>query len=100
LPGGVRAALQLFRARNATAQANSEWVKSNRVKMPVLALGGEGGTGSTLFDQLSMVADNVEGGVIKNCGHWIIIECPDVFLIALAPSLKVAKLLNNSNHER
>lgn len=90
-PGGVRAALQLFRARNATAQQNTEWVKSNRIKMPVLALGGEGGTGSTLFDQLSTVGDNVEGGVIRNCGHWIIIECPEVFTARAVPFLEGRK---------
>lgn len=90
-PGAVRAALQLFRARNATAQQNAEWVKTNRIKMPVLALGGAGGTGSTLFDQLSTVADNVEGGVIRNCGHWIIIECPEVFTARAVPFLEGRK---------
>jgi pimeloyl-ACP methyl ester carboxylesterase len=59
--------------------------------MPVLALGGEGGTGSTLFDQLSTVADNVQGGVIRNCGHWIIIECPEVFLARASPFLEGRK---------
>ena len=78
--GAVRSALQLFRAREIDAKMNAEWIKTNRLKMPVLALGGEGGTGSVLFQQMQQVADHPEGGVIKNCGHWLVIEQPDAVL--------------------
>ncbi len=86
--GAVRSALQLFRAREVDAKLNEEWVKANRLKMPVLALGGEGGTGAVLFQQLSTVADHVEGGVIKNCGHWLVTEQPDVVFDRLSVFLK------------
>jgi pimeloyl-ACP methyl ester carboxylesterase len=86
--GAVRSALQLFRARDLDAKLNEEWVKTNRLKMPVLALGGEGGTGSVLFQQLSTVADHVEGGLIKNCGHWLVAEQPEVVFDRLTAFLK------------
>ena len=89
--GAIRGGLQLFRARNVDAALNVEWAKTNRLKMPVLAMGGEGGTGSTLFDQMSTVADVVEGGVIKGCGHWIVIECPGAFLSRIGPFLEGSK---------
>jgi pimeloyl-ACP methyl ester carboxylesterase len=86
--GAIRGGLQLFRARNGDAALNVEWAKTNRLKMPVLAMGGEGGTGSTLFDQMSTIADVVEGGVIQGCGHWIVIECPGAFLSRIGPFLE------------
>ena len=78
--GAIRGALQLFRARNTAADLNSAWAKQNRLRMPVMAIGGEGGTGSTLFDQMSTVGDHVEGAVFRGCGHWIVVECSDAFL--------------------
>jgi pimeloyl-ACP methyl ester carboxylesterase len=56
--------------------------------MPVLALGGEGGTGTVLFQQMLQVADHVEGGLIKNCGHWVVIEQPEVIINRLSTFLQ------------
>jgi len=86
--GAIRSALQLFRARELDAKLNADWIKTNRLKMPVLALGGEGGTGTVLFQQMLQVADHVEGGLIKNCGHWLVIEQPEVVLNRLTTFLQ------------
>ncbi|HEX4409059.1 MAG TPA: alpha/beta hydrolase [Xanthobacteraceae bacterium] len=86
--GAVRSALQLFRARELDAKLNAEWIKTNRLKMPVLALGGDGGTGTVLFQQMLQVADHVEGGLIKNCGHWLVIEQPEVVFNRLTTFLQ------------
>ena len=50
--------------------------------MPVLALGGAKsfGRGAECIESLRRVADDVRGGIIKDCGHWIAEEQPD-FLI-------------------
>jgi pimeloyl-ACP methyl ester carboxylesterase len=86
--GAIRSALQLFRTRELDARLNAEWVKSSRLTMPVLALGGEGGTGTVLFQQMLQVADHVEGGLIKNCGHWVSIEQPVVLIDRLTTFLQ------------
>ncbi len=46
-----------------------------RTSLPLLALGGEYGISGT-FDQMKLVHDNPEGGVIPGCGHLIAEEKP------------------------
>ena len=50
--------------------------------MPVLALGGDKsfGRGSECIESLQRVAENVRGGLVRDCGHWIAEEQPD-FLV-------------------
>ena len=50
--------------------------------MPVLALGGDKsfGRGMECIESLRRVAENVRGGLVKDCGHWIAEEQPD-FLV-------------------
>jgi pimeloyl-ACP methyl ester carboxylesterase len=45
--------------------------------MPVLALGGEAATGMRMLQTLQTVAENVQGGVVPNCGHYIPEEQPE-----------------------
>ena len=49
----------------------------NKVQTPVLALGGAGSLGSSVAEQMRLVAQNVEEGVIENCGHFIPEEKPE-----------------------
>lgn len=79
-PGAVRGGIGMFRAREENARLNVEWMKNNRLKMPVLAVGGEGGVGQLMIDQLKLVGDNVKGVVLKDCGHWVPQEQPKAFL--------------------
>ena len=51
--------------------------------MPVLALGGEISFGAGVQASLEHVANNVEGGVIPGCAHWIAEEQPERLLEAL-----------------
>ena len=48
----------------------------NKVQTPVLALGGANSLGATVAEQMGQVAQNVEAGVIENCGHFIPEEKP------------------------
>jgi len=45
--------------------------------MPVLALGGEKSFGGTMADVMRAGADDVQGGVIRDSGHWIMDENPN-----------------------
>jgi pimeloyl-ACP methyl ester carboxylesterase len=51
--------------------------------MPVLALGGDRSflRAMECVESLQRVAEDVCGGVVKNCGHWIAEEQPE-FLAA------------------
>ena len=43
----------------------------------MLAIGGASSLGSTVAEQMREVAQNVESGVIENCGHFIPEEKPE-----------------------
>ena len=44
--------------------------------MPMLVLSGEKAGGQFLIDQGRLVADNVEGVIVKGAGHWLVDEAP------------------------
>ncbi len=75
-PGAMRAGFEVFRAfeRDASEFAALSKVK---LKMPMLVLTGEKASGEFLIAQGRLVAENVEGVVIKGSGHWLIDEAPE-----------------------
>jgi pimeloyl-ACP methyl ester carboxylesterase len=44
--------------------------------MPLLALGGELSLGDVTMKLYEAVAEDVQGGVIPQCGHWVAEERP------------------------
>ena len=50
---------------------------NNKVRTPVLAMGGAGSLGATVAEQMRQIAQNVEESVIENCGHFIPEEKPE-----------------------
>ena len=82
-PGAFRALLEIYRALPQDAEDNRSILSRNgKLKMPVLALGGDKsfGRGMECIESLRRVAENVRGGLVKDCGHWIAEEQPD-FLV-------------------
>ncbi len=75
-PGTMRAGFEYYRAFGKDAKQNKEYAKT-KLKMPVLAIGGANSLGDFLYQQLQEVAENVEGKIIENCGHWLPTERPD-----------------------
>ena len=75
-PGGMRAGFEYYRAIFTVIEHNKENAKT-KLKMPVLALGGERGFGQAPLLSMRELADNVRGGVIERCGHWIAEEQPE-----------------------
>ena len=64
---GLRAGRRGFRKRS----------RKTKLTMPMLVLTGEKASGEFLIQQGRLVADNVEGVVIKGSGHWLMDEAPD-----------------------
>jgi pimeloyl-ACP methyl ester carboxylesterase len=56
---------------------------STRLPMPVLAYGGDAACGELTLNSMRRVANDVRGGVIPHCGHWIAEENPKFVAAAL-----------------
>jgi pimeloyl-ACP methyl ester carboxylesterase len=74
-PGAMRAGFEVFRAFERDAKDFAEFAKT-KLKMPMLVLTGEKASGEFLITQGRLVADQVEGVVIKGSGHWLMDEAP------------------------
>jgi pimeloyl-ACP methyl ester carboxylesterase len=72
-PGGLRAGFEYYRAIRTDIEHNKENARI-MLQMPVLALGGDRGFGQAPLLSMRALADNVRGGVIERCGHWIVEE--------------------------
>jgi pimeloyl-ACP methyl ester carboxylesterase len=75
-PGAMQAGFAYYRAVFDDIAQNQEFAKV-KLPMPVLALGGESATGMRMFQTLQTAADDVRGGVVPNCGHYIPEEQPE-----------------------
>jgi len=74
-PGGMRAGMEVFRNFEQDAKDFGEMAKT-KLKMPMLVLTGEKASGEGLIVQAKLVADSVEGAIVKGKGHWLIDEAP------------------------
>ena len=75
-PGALRAGFEYYRAIFTDIDHNKENAKT-KLKMPVLAFGGEVGFHKLPLRSMQELAENVRGGVIERCGHWIAEERPE-----------------------
>jgi pimeloyl-ACP methyl ester carboxylesterase len=75
-PGAMRAGFEVFRAFEKDA-ADFAAFSETKLKMPMLVLTGEKASGEFLIAQGRLVAENVEGAVIKGSGHWLMDEAPE-----------------------
>lgn len=73
---GVLGALGVYRTAFDTI-ALTEPLTANKVKVPIVALGGEKSLGSKVKEMIEMVAEKVTGRVISPCGHFIPEEAPE-----------------------
>jgi pimeloyl-ACP methyl ester carboxylesterase len=78
-PGGLRAGFEYYRAIATDIAHNKEHAKT-KLKMPVLALGGDRGFGQAPLLSMRELAENVRGGVVEHCGHWIVEEQTDYLI--------------------
>lgn len=75
-PGAMRSAMEVFRAFDQDAKDNAVFAQTP-LDMPLLVLGGGKSGGDFLIAQGKRVAENVEGVLIQDSGHWLIDEAPD-----------------------
>ena len=74
-PGGTRAILEMYRARQADAEQNRPHY-ADPISCPVLAVGAQAYLGDDVARQLAQVARDVRGAVIPASGHNIALENP------------------------
>ena len=75
--GGLRAGLAYYRAASVSAQQNRAMAAQGKLAMPVLALGSDQGSISDMATPLRAFADDVRGGSIPFCGHFLPEEQPE-----------------------
>lgn len=75
--GGLRAGLAYYRAAYLSAEQNRALAAKGRLTMPVLALGSDQGSISDMATPLRAFADDVRGGSIPFCGHFLPEEQPE-----------------------
>ncbi len=77
LPGAMHSGFAQFAAFDQDAIDNREFLAHGRLKMPVLALGGEKSFGPTMAVVMRAASDQVTEGIVPASGHWIMEENPD-----------------------
>jgi pimeloyl-ACP methyl ester carboxylesterase len=74
-PGGTRAILEMYRARQLDAEQNRPHY-ADPISCPVLAVGAQAYLGDDVARQVAQVASDVRGVVITESGHNIALENP------------------------
>jgi len=74
-PGGMSQGFAYYRSAAQSASQNLVF-SQNKLPMPVLALGGRSATSNHLRNAMEAIAVQVEGGVIEDCGHYVMEEQP------------------------
>ena len=75
-PGAMHSAFNQFAAFTQDAIDNKQLAAKGKLPMPILALGADHSFGDMQATIMRIVGSNVEGGIIKNSGHWIMEEQP------------------------
>jgi pimeloyl-ACP methyl ester carboxylesterase len=75
-PGRMAAGFEVFRAFEKDAADFAQLAKTP-LTMPMLVLTGEKASGETLIAQARLVANDVEGVIVKGSGHWLMEEATD-----------------------
>lgn len=85
-PGGMKAGFDYYRALFSDIEFNANQLKE-KLKIPVLVLGGEYSFGLKPFESWKAAAENIKGAIIKNSGHYIVEEQPQLLLEQVLPFL-------------
>jgi pimeloyl-ACP methyl ester carboxylesterase len=87
---GVLGSMGVYRAAFTSIEQTEPLARllvGHKVAVPVVALGGDKSLGANVGKMLKLVAKNVEGEVVSNCGHFLPEEYPEVVvrhILALA----------------
>jgi pimeloyl-ACP methyl ester carboxylesterase len=75
-PGGLRAGFELYRDFPNDEQRFAEFLRT-KLRMPVLAMGGEADNGSMIEQMARELASDVRGAIVPGGGHWSPEENPE-----------------------
>ena len=75
-PGAMRAGFAQFAAFDQDLIDNRAFLARGRLKMPVLAIGGERSFGATMAVVMRAAADDVSEFIVPQSGHWLMEEQP------------------------
>jgi len=76
LPGAMHSGFAQFAAFDQDAIDNRAFLAQGRLKMPILALGGEKSFGPMMATVMRAGGDDVTEGIVPDSGHWIMEENP------------------------
>jgi pimeloyl-ACP methyl ester carboxylesterase len=82
-PGAMRAGFLQFAAFDQDALDNRAFLAAGRLKMPLLAVGGDRSFGATMAAVMRAAADDVREAVIQDSGHWLMEEQPAATITAI-----------------
>lgn len=77
--GALRAGLEIYKSYFVSAQQN-ERHRMSKLTIPVMAWAGAACLGPLTKQCMELAADDVAGGVIERCGHWVGEERPAFIL--------------------
>jgi pimeloyl-ACP methyl ester carboxylesterase len=89
-PGAIHNAFGgQFAAFSRDAEENKAlFAKVGKLRMPVLAIGGDHSYGAAMKTEVEAIASDVEGVVISNSGHWIMEEQPEQAITTIVAFLR------------
>jgi len=76
LPGAMHSGFAQFAAFDQDAIDNRAFLAQGRLKMPILAVGGEKSFGPMMATVMRAAGDDVTEGIVPDSGHWIMEENP------------------------
>jgi pimeloyl-ACP methyl ester carboxylesterase len=82
-PHAMHDAFSQFAAFRQDAIDNQKFLADGKLKMPVLAIGGEKSFGIGFANEIGYAADNVRALSIPNSGHWLMEEQPKATMDAI-----------------
>lgn len=74
---GIRGSNGWYRDLLETTDQFATMIKKGKLKIPVLAVGGQFGTPYTKSQMEGIIANKIQGGIIPNCGHLVAEERPE-----------------------
>lgn len=85
--GGIRGSVGWYKDALITTDQFAAAIAKGKLTLPVMGIGGQYGTPYTQ-SQLAAISDNVQGGIIPDCGHMVAEEQPAALVNYLLEFLK------------
>jgi len=82
-PNAIHDAFSQFAAFRQDAIDNQKFLAEGKLKMPVLAIGGEKSFGRGFANEIGFAADDVRALSVRDSGHWLMEEQPAAVMSAI-----------------